>query len=89
MYNSHECLGRFVPSEVWEVKGADITLSPVHQAATGLCHPERGLSLRFPRFIRKRQDKLLRDATTPAMLAAMFKRQVQRGGAVNDTRIEA
>jgi DNA ligase-1 len=40
--------------EVWELRGADITLSPVHKAGVGLVHPDRGLSLRFPRFVRKR-----------------------------------
>lgn len=66
----------FQPFEVWEVRGADITLSPVHMAAAGLV-AERGLSMRFPRFIRKRPDKRLSDATTPEMLAAMFRKQTQ------------
>ena len=44
---------------MWEIRGADVTVSPVHRAALGLVHPERGLSLRFPRFIRKRPDKRL------------------------------
>ena len=66
----------FQPCEVWEVRGADITLSPVHMAAAGLV-AERGLSMRFPRFIRKRPDKRLSDATTPEMLAAMFRKQTQ------------
>ena len=64
-------------SQVWEIRGADITLSPVHMAAAGLVHPQRGLSLRFPRFIRKRPDKRLADATSPAALAAMFAKQSQ------------
>ena len=29
----------FAPREVWEVRGADITLSPVHMAAAGLIAP--------------------------------------------------
>ncbi|KAG8689187.1 hypothetical protein FRC08_011062, partial [Ceratobasidium sp. 394] len=32
----------FKPSEVWEIKGADITLSPVSQAAKGLVTEDRG-----------------------------------------------
>ena len=67
----------FRPSEVWEVRGADITVSPVHMAASGLVHPTRGLSMRFPRFIKKRPDKRLSDATTPELLAAMFRKQAQ------------
>ena len=61
--------------QVWEIRGADITVSPVHKAAVGHIHPDRGLSLRFPRFIRKRPDKGLREATTPAQLAALYSKQ--------------
>ena len=67
----------FQPSEVWEVRGADVTVSPVHMSAAGLVHPDRGLSIRFPRFIRKRPDKQIRDATTPEALAALFRKQNQ------------
>ena len=74
------CQFWFQPSEVWEIRGADVTISPVHRAAAGFVHAERGLSLRFPRFIRKRDDKRLVDATTPAQLADMYRRQVQVGG---------
>ncbi|KAG8962030.1 hypothetical protein FRC03_004669 [Tulasnella sp. 419] len=47
----------FKPSEVWELRGADITLSPRSTAALGLISDKRGLSIRFPRFIRIRDDK--------------------------------
>lgn len=42
----------FDASEVWEMRGADLTLSPVHKAAVGHLHAARGCSLRFPRFIQ-------------------------------------
>ena len=29
----------FEPCEVWELRGADVTVSPVHMAAAGLVHP--------------------------------------------------
>ncbi len=41
----------FEPSEVWEIRGADLTLSPVHRAACGRLHAERGVGLRFPRWV--------------------------------------
>lgn len=37
----------FEPKEVWEIRGADLTISPVHKAAVGLIHPDRGISLRY------------------------------------------
>lgn len=37
----------FEPTEVWELRGADLTLSAVHKAAFGLIHPTRGVSLRW------------------------------------------
>ena len=36
----------FEPTEVWEIRGADLTISPVHKAAVGQLHPDRGVSLR-------------------------------------------
>lgn len=67
-----------------QVRGADITLSPNYTAAQGLVSAERGLSMRFPRFLKKRDDKvsvrdLLRlvlcspDLTTFASLSFFFR----------------
>ncbi|KAG6866729.1 hypothetical protein C0991_011388 [Blastosporella zonata] len=69
----------FKPSEVWEIRGADITLSPVSVAAKGLVSASRGLSLRFPRFVRTREDKSIEDGSTPEILAKMWRKQEQRG----------
>ena len=62
----------FRPVEVWEIRGADITLSPVYTAALGLVSDERGLSIRFPRFIRRREDKSAEQASTPRDLAKIY-----------------
>lgn len=70
----------FTPKEVWEIRGADVTLSPVYNAAKGLVSMERGLSLRFPRFLKRRFDKNPEDATTPQQLANIYKEQNQSGG---------
>ncbi|KAI0868169.1 ATP-dependent DNA ligase [Hypoxylon argillaceum] len=65
----------FEPQEVWEVAFADITLSPTYTAALGLVSEERGLSLRFPRFLRKREDKGIEEASSNEFLAGLFRKQ--------------
>ncbi|CAO1636811.1 unnamed protein product [Sympodiomycopsis kandeliae] len=62
----------FKPTEVWEVRGADITLSPVYPAAKGLVSQERGLSMRFPRFLKRRLDKGPEQASGPRQLAQIY-----------------
>ncbi|KAH0827535.1 ATP-dependent DNA ligase [Lanmaoa asiatica] len=69
----------FRPREVWEIRGADITLSPVSLAALGEVSSARGLSLRFPRFVRVREDKYPEHATTSQFLAQMYRDQQNRG----------
>ncbi|KAL2192703.1 hypothetical protein P885DRAFT_64645 [Corynascus similis CBS 632.67] len=68
----------FEPCEVWEVAFADITVSPTYTAAIGLAKEDRGLSLRFPRFLRKREDKGIEEASTSAFLAALWRKQEAR-----------
>ena len=65
----------FEPQEVWEMAFADITVSPTYTAAIGLVSDERGLSLRFPRFLKKREDKSLEEASTSDFLAGLFRKQ--------------
>ncbi|KAI1499130.1 DNA ligase 1 [Biscogniauxia marginata] len=65
----------FEPQEVWEVAFADITLSPTYTAAIGLASLDRGLSLRFPRFLRKREDKGIEEASTSEFLAGLWQKQ--------------
>jgi len=62
----------FEPREVWEIAFADVTLSPTYTAARGLVSMERGLSLRFPRFVRKRTDKGIDEASTGEFLAGVL-----------------
>jgi DNA ligase-1 len=70
----------FDSNEVWEIRGADLTISPVHMAGV---HDmgERGIALRFPRFLRVRDDKTVEDATTAEQVVGMYRKQVSVRGA--------
>ncbi|KAI4389328.1 hypothetical protein MLD38_001564 [Melastoma candidum] len=68
----------FSPEVVWEIKAADFTVSPVHHAAIGLVHPSRGISMRFPRFVRVRSDKDPEDCSTSTDVADLFRVQSRK-----------
>lgn len=65
----------FEAQEVWEMAFADITKSPTYLAAIGLVDESRGLSMRFPRFLRVREDKGIEEASTAAFLASLWSKQ--------------
>lgn len=66
----------FEPRHVWEVKTADLTLSPRYRAAADeVSGGGKGISLRFPRFIKERDDKKPDQASTSKMIAEMYQRQ--------------
>lgn len=79
----------FEPQEVWEMAFADITLSPVYTAAIGLVSEDRGLSMRFPRFLRKREDKGIEEASTSEFLAGLYRKQGEKTAAVAPARGDA
>jgi len=69
----------FEPTTVLEVRGAELTVSPVHTAAWGRIRPGAGLAIRFPRFTgRWRDDKGSEDATTTKELLEMYRQQLKQ-----------
>lgn len=70
----------FKPSIVLEVRGAEITLSPIHTCAMDMIKKNYGLAIRFPRYMGVlRQDKGPEDATTSDEMLALYDIQLKRG----------
>ena len=65
----------FESKYVWEVKTADLTLSPRYRAAIDEMGVGKGVSLRFPRFLQKRTDKKAEEATSTGQVVEMYKAQ--------------
>lgn len=71
------------PSQVWEIKAAQITPSPTYNCASTELRiydkwRDRGLALRFPRFLRIREDKKPHQATTSNEILQWFLRSKGR-----------
>ena len=65
----------FEPYMVWEIKTADLTLSPIYTAGSSLQKEGKGISLRFPRFIRMRTDKKPNEAITSDEIINLYESQ--------------
>jgi len=65
----------FEPFKVWEIKGADMQISPVYTAAIGQADKARGIGLRFPRILKTREDKSPTEATSSKQIHEIYKNQ--------------
>ena len=63
----------FEPKAVLEISGAEITVSPVHTVAKDKIK-KGGLALRFPRFLRWREDKGPEEATSVEEIYQLYKK---------------
>ena len=71
----------FDPKIVLEVRGAEVTLSPIHVCALDSIRNGSGLAIRFPRFTGKyRTDKTAEDATTSNEVVEMYRNQLKQIG---------
>ena len=64
----------FKAAKVWEVRCADFSLSSTHKGGMGKqgIPDGRGIGLRFPRFIREREDKPPAHATSAEQVRDMY-----------------
>ena len=75
-------LGKVEPEIVFEakivieVKTADLSISPIYTAGCDLTPDHRGVSLRFPRFQRVRDDKKPFEACTSEDIVKLYNSQV-------------
>ncbi|KAF5393428.1 hypothetical protein D9757_000779 [Collybiopsis confluens] len=74
----------FRPMEVWEIRMASVSLSPVSIAARDFTSSARGLSLRFPRFIKVRDDKSVEQANDALFLATVWRNQEADDGEADE-----
>ena len=75
-------LGKIEPDVIFdakiviEVKTADLSMSPIYTAGYDLTPDHRGVSLRFPRFQRTRDDKKPYEACTSEEIVKLYNSQV-------------
>jgi DNA ligase-1 len=69
----------FEPMVVIEIRGAEMTLSPIHTCAMNVIRDAAGIAIRFPRFTGKyRVDKAAEDATTTEEIVEMYRSQLKK-----------
>ena len=63
---------KWINSEyVWEIKCAELSLSPIYDAGKTILK-KKSISLRFPRFIKVRDDKNIEDSTNSQNIVDLY-----------------
>ena len=75
----------FEPVKVIEIMGADLTISPVHRVAHDKVKTG-GIALRFPRFLRFRDNKSPEQATTVQEIWQLYRSHARAQGAGSPSR---
>ena len=69
----------FEPKYVFEVRGAELTLSPIHTASWNKLKSSAGIAVRFPTFTGNiKHDRKPEDATTTDELEKLYKQQLKK-----------
>ncbi|EQB59894.1 dna ligase [Vairimorpha apis BRL 01] len=63
------------PHIVWEIKAAAVSPSPIYSC--GIQNDSKGYSLRFPRFLRERNDKKCTDATSSKQITLIYNESIK------------
>jgi len=63
------------PKHVLEIMATDIQISPLYTCGYGICHESRGLGLRFPRYLKLREDKDPEDCSPTSLIVDMYNQQ--------------
>lgn len=64
------------PQIVWEIQAADLSISPTHTSAWGSVIKDKGISVRFPRFVKERPDKSMNELTTSDQIFSLYQNQI-------------
>ncbi|GIQ81488.1 DNA ligase, ATP-dependent [Kipferlia bialata] len=71
----------FSAEEVWEIRIADLQMSPTHTSAKGEIRGDaRGIGLRFPRMLRVRHDKKVEEGTDSNQVVRCYMKQPSVSG---------
>ena len=62
-------------TETWEVRAADLSISPAHTGAMDRVKAGKGIALRFPRFLRVRDDKAPQQCTSSVEIGELYQAQ--------------